>query len=240
VFVSQRVLELYSDYQQTGNQTSKQYLINNADWLVKNSRNYGNYSLLEYYFPYPTYEMPVPWRSGMAQGQGIQAMICAYKITNNTEYLDVAKLFLNSFFVEVKDGGVTYKNEEGWWYEEYSHENGTNPHVLNGMMFSVLGIYDYYQLTNDSESKFLFERGISSLKHNLPKFDRNAYSNYDILGNVASKYYHDIHISQTQQLYDITAEKIFIKFNERWKKCDDLCRLWEFNTDRIEKIFFKT
>ena len=54
----------------------------------------------------------------MAQAQAIQVLIRAYELTHELKYLNSAKKLLSSFFVEVEDGGVTYKTpNEGWWFE---------------------------------------------------------------------------------------------------------------------------
>ncbi len=51
---------------------------------------------------------------------------------------------MNSFYIDVKDGGVTEKsNDKGWWYEEYAGKGGKNPRVLNEMEYTLLGLYDY-------------------------------------------------------------------------------------------------
>ena len=45
----------------------------------------------------------------MAQSQAIQALIKANNLTNDNRYLNISDRLLNAFFIEVKDGGVTYK-----------------------------------------------------------------------------------------------------------------------------------
>jgi len=236
VTISRNVNSNYENYKKTGNETSKEFLINNANWLIKNAKNYGEYSLLEYNFPFPTYDMPSPWRSGMAQGVALKAMIKAHEVTNEAKYLEAGKLFLKSFFIEVKDGGVTYKTDDGWWYEEYAHENGKQPKVLNGMIYTVFGIYDFYKYTNDTEAKFLFVQGIKSLKTNLPKYDRNGYSYYDILNKPSGDFYHNVHLTQTAKLYQITNEEIFRQYHEKWQSCNDICKLWEYYSLRLPLI----
>jgi hypothetical protein len=48
-------------------------------------------------------------------------------------------LLLNSFFVEVKDGGVTYKTPtERWWYEGYAHIGSKEVRNINAMIIDVL------------------------------------------------------------------------------------------------------
>ena len=119
-----KALDYYTDYLKSGNETDRKLLLNVANWIVNNSKNYGNYSLLKYEFPYHDYNLEPGWHSAIAQGRAIEALISAHNITNDERYIDAAKMLLNSFFIEVKDGGVTYKTaDEGWWYEEYPSKN---------------------------------------------------------------------------------------------------------------------
>jgi len=218
--VSQVAFVNFEDYLKNRNEKSKKFFINNANWLVKNVLKCNNHSILHYHYPWPKYHISKPWCSGMAQGQAIQVMVKAHRITNNKKYLDTAKSLLNSFFVEVKNGGVTYKDsEDRWWYEEYAHKNGKSTRVLNGMIYALLGIYEYYTYTNDKDAKFLFEQGIRALKNDLPNYDCASYSYYDILKYPASKY-HLIHIIQLKELFKITNDAIFQKYHDKWKNFD--------------------
>lgn len=160
--------------------------------------------------------MTPKWRSGMAQGLAIQALINAHEITGDRKYIDSAKMLLNSFFVEVKDGGVTYKTTAGWWYEEYADVGGKEPRVLNGMMYTLLGIHEYYQYTGNNNAKHLFDQGIVALKNDLSLYDNNGYSYYDILGAPAWEY-HNVHIELSDQLYNITKEKTFKQYHDKWE-----------------------
>jgi len=215
VAVSQKAMSYYENYEE-GNQSQKQLFLNCADWLVNNSTPNGNYTILEYKFPWPLYNMTSPWRSGMAQGIALHVLIRAHNITGDDKYLVSAKKLLNSFFYEVDEGGVTYKSSnDGWWYEEYADEGGKVSRVLNGMMFAMLGIYDYYNYTGDPDAKYLFDQGVIALKKNLPVYDDDGYSYYDILGRPAAKY-HKIHIALLESLYDITHEEIFKTYHDRW------------------------
>jgi hypothetical protein len=218
ITVAQTVLRYYEAFKRTGNENALHVLINNSNWLAENAVNHGNYSIFEYKFPYPIYGMKPIWRSGMAQGQGVQALIKAFQITGENKYLEAAKKLLNSFFVEVKNGGVTYKNpKQGWWYEEYASTTGNQSRVLNGMIYTVLGIYDYYNLTHDSVAKFLFDQGVLALKNNLRYYDNNGYSYYDILGKVSPRLYHLTHIGLLQKLYNVAKDPTFKFYLDRWK-----------------------
>jgi heparosan-N-sulfate-glucuronate 5-epimerase len=216
--VSTTATDHYSIYKSNGNETAREIFLNNSDWLVNNAVSYGNYSLLEYDFPW-LYNMKPPWQSGMGQALAMQALIKAHQESGKEKYLDTARMLLNSFFVEVKDGGFTYKTpNEGWWYEEYADIGGKEPRVLNGMMFALVGLYDYYLYTNDLDSKFLFDQGIRALKQNLPAYDdvSYSYSYYDSLKTTNPLSYHNIHIELLSKLYNITGEKTFEVYHDRW------------------------
>lgn len=218
VTVSQKAMTYCDDYIRNGDAVSKHYLINNANWLVDSAKKHNNFSILEYSFPWPIYNLPTPWRSGMAQGEAIRALTKAHKVTNEQKYLDGAKLLLNSFFVEVECGGVTLKTtDHEWWYEEYAHEKGLVSRVLNGMMIAVLDIYSYFGYTNDEDAKLLFDNGVTGLVHNLHVYDFNGYSYYDVLKRPAGQKYHGIHVSLAKQLFDITNQGVFKEYHEKWK-----------------------
>lgn len=217
VFTSMAALEYYKDFKTSGNDAARQNFLNNADWLTKNAVRIGNYSIYEYDFLWPVYNLSAPWRSAMAQGLALQVMVRAHEISQDEKYLESAGTILNSFFVEVKDGGVSYKSDDGWWYEEYAHENAIPSRVLNGMMYAVLGIDEYYDYTGDINAHFLLGNGISALKTEISRYDNEGYSYYDILQTPAGKKYHTVHIILSQKLYEISDAEIFKTYHEKWK-----------------------
>ena len=94
----------------------------------------------------PMNELKPLWHSGMTQADAIQALINAHEVTGDKKYLDSAKMLLNSFFVELKDGGVTYKTPtDGQWYEGYTGIGGKEPRTINGMIIAILRIHKYYE-----------------------------------------------------------------------------------------------
>jgi heparosan-N-sulfate-glucuronate 5-epimerase len=211
--------EFYDKYKENNDESSKTYFLNNVNWLVDNAVNKGDYSLLQYNFPLPTYNVKPPWFSALANGLALQVLIKAHEITHDVKYLTAAKSLLNAFFIEVEDGGITYKDSSAeWWYEEYASNDKSAKisRVLNGMLFTVLGIYDYFEYTNDPDAKLLFDKGVNSIKKEISKYNDNGYSYYDLLGNPSNKY-HQIHVDLTKQLYDLTGEPIFNEYYHLWK-----------------------
>ena len=125
-----------------------------------------------------------------------------------------------------KEGGVrAYFMNEYPWYEEYP----TTPasFVLNGFIYSLIGLFDVFSLSPSSESqslsKSLLDQGMRSLKKMLPLFDTGSGSVYDLrhfsLGiapNIARWDYHSTHINQLLLLATIDPDPILSSVAERW------------------------
>jgi hypothetical protein len=221
-----RTMRYFDAFTASPSNNSLYIFLANANWLRDNANSYGNYSVFDHTFtlPYPPYTIHPPWRSAMAQGLAIDVLSKAYNITSDTEYLDSAKKLLNAFFVDVKDGGVSYipqDLDDGWWYELLANDQGIEPRILNGHMFALLGVYSYYNITHDPSAKFIFDKGILALKQNLPKYDaKDGYSYYDISKKLSQLFYHRVVVQQLQDLYDITKEPILMTYYDKWVDYD--------------------
>jgi len=219
VTTSQKSWNWLKLYQQTKDVIYYNYFFNCAQWLMEWSEKTSNGLMLPYRFPYPPYNLVPNWYSAMAQGQAIQTLTYAYRISQNKIYLDYAKEMLKPLKIEIKNGGVGIKlNENAWWYEEYASSAIKPPMVLNGMNFCLLGIYEYYKTTGDPEAKEVFDRGINGLLLELHKYDCDGWTYYDQLGHISSSHYHSIHVNQMKQLHDITGNEKFLYYYERWKE----------------------
>lgn len=220
--VSTHALKLYQEYSRTANESAKTYFLNNVNWLVntKMLKNNGSFSAYEFSFPwqYGNTTIDPPWRSSMANADALSPLVKAYQVTGNRTYIDAAKKLLNSFYVDVRDGGLTYKtSNSGWWYEQYASRNSTvEPRVLTGMFHAMIDINEYYKETNDSSAKFLSDQGIVALKTNLPNYDNNGTSFYDNLKWPANSFYRSLHATQLEQLYNLTREPTLKIFQDRW------------------------
>ena len=60
---------------QAGDENSKYLFLNDSNWLVENAIKKDNYTVWEYKFPWPMYNLSSSWVSAMAQGQAIQVLI---------------------------------------------------------------------------------------------------------------------------------------------------------------------
>jgi hypothetical protein len=212
-----------SSSKKAGTKEYFEWFMNSADWLVENIRlrSLGEieYGVWEYVFPLPIYELKPPWVSAMAQSLGVQVLVRAYAVSGERRYLEAAKHAIQAFYVEVKDGGVTYKDsDDEWWFEEYAHPLGRQSRVLNGMEHAVIGILEYYGATRDESGKALVERGLRSLRSQIDRYDAGWWTNYDALGRLANRKYHLLNIGLTTKLYDMTGETTFLLLSGKWAK----------------------
>lgn len=188
-------------------------------WLTDNYTILNDSSIIySDYYDWPGYRMIAPWRSAMNQGRAIQAFIKAYERTNDTIYLNLARRSMNTLYTEVCNGGVTYKDTSGYWYEEYADDNVPQSRVLNGMIVVLQALSDYQKVTQDPSACFLFTKGVESVKRTIHLYDNNGHSNYDISGKPASAWYHKFHTEQLGFLYDETREQVFNEYRLKWEQ----------------------
>jgi heparosan-N-sulfate-glucuronate 5-epimerase len=225
LFVAIGGLKYYSEYEDDGDQQSRQYFLNTADWLVANAKEQGpnNYTLWEYRFPWSSYGwISPPYASGLAQAQGLMVLILAHNLTGDEKYLIEANKAMRSFSVDYEKGGVVSNEGDG--------RNGSSStfihllakpgfkkiYALNGHTQSLLLLWEYYQQIQDPVVKMIFDSGVRWLRDNLWRFDTGSWSYYDQMENLASLDYHKAQITQLKSLYDITGETILKEYSDRF------------------------
>lgn len=178
-------------------------LLENA--TVKEYPGVGKYYIWQYCFDlqFNKYKFPAPWASGMAQGLVLDVVGKAYKITGDKKYVKAGELILNSFRVPWNEGGVTETDEHGNWYLEVAATDKLR--ILNGFLFTLDSIHNYYEVTHDRKALWLFAAGVSEAISHLQQYDLGYWSNYSLLtGDRASYGYHKIHVDLLKKLYEIT------------------------------------
>ena len=90
------------------------------------------------------------------------------------------------------------------------------PYVLNGFMYSLIRLYEYWKLTRSEKALELFNKGIRALKLMIHKFDLEYWTAYDLLGTIARLPKHELHIRFSKKLYEITGDELFKKYHIKW------------------------
>jgi len=198
-----------------------------ADWLVRHQDHKGGWPIqVRRKMASGLIDLAPGWYSAMGQGQAMSLLMRAFNRSGRNEYLEAAVNGMKPFSKLSKEGGVrAYFMNEYPWYEEYP----TTPasFVLNGFIYSLIGLFDVFSLSPSSESqslsKSLLDQGMRSLKKMLPLFDTGSGSVYDLrhfsLGiapNIARWDYHSTHINQLLLLATIDPDPILSSVAERW------------------------
>lgn len=216
VTVSQYALANYNYYVNTGKKQYKQMLLRHSNWLVEHQEiTPKGFGIWYYNFVWRPYQCKNPWVSAMAQGQAVSLLVRAYALTQDKSYLKSARLAVDAFEYSVDKGGVRFTDKDGnVFYLEYASE--LHPCVLNGFIFSLLGLYDYYQTTGSRKALKLFNEGIQTLEVRLKDYDTGDWTYYDLLGRKASESYHKLHCRLLFELYFITGQRLFLDYAEKW------------------------
>ena len=240
VTVTQLALGHYEFWLENQQDHHIQRFLQCADWLVENHKPCpGKMEGWLYHFDHGRLGIKAPFISAMGQGQGISVLVRAHQLTQKEKYLDITRQALAPFEIEVRQGGVKAETASGIYFEEYPCYPYS--HILNGHIFSIWGLYDYAVYQNDSHVMKLYEQGVQTLKTFLPRYDVGYWSRYDLyphpMPNLASPFYHELHISQLRAMHQLTSNPEFLEFADRWDSQFD--RWINFLKASFVKIKFK-
>lgn len=212
------------------------YKSNNDSKMLDNAVNILNYliskideqtGILYYNFDFKvggTNETLIaPWGSAMAQGQFLSLLSRIYLETKNETYLEFGDKVIKPLTISVEKGGLLANFDKYKFFEEYPTKNSN--YTLNGFMFTLMGLYDFCEATNNTTSCLLYDDGIKTLEYILPFFDYGNISLYHLAykydTNLMPHYsekYHNVHIRQLTLLDEIENNKIFRKYIKKWKE----------------------
>ncbi len=211
-------LHYYDSLQQHNDVAVRHRFDNCLAWLAKNLTYRGNYALYVFNWQQPWYDsVKAPFTSGMTSGLAIEVFTDAFRLTKDSTWLKHAKAVLNGFFVPINQGGFTFFEPEGWWYEEIADTNMHTPRILDGHIFAVLGVNKFYLLTKDDSVLLVVNNGLKALKHVLPGCDAgNGAIYYDKYHKPADKKYKRIITNQLKRLHEATGDSIYNTYYEKW------------------------
>ena len=211
VDISQYALGYYALWRTTGSLANRTGFLHYADWLVDHQSSSGLWL-----YTYQVWTMKPPWHSAMAQGQAMSVLIRAWDVTQNEKYLRAATAALGTFSKAYEDGGVASYEGADTFYEEY--DPSFMPHVLNGFIFALVGLYEYHAAVGDPDSGRLFDIGVATLARNLQRWDTGSWTYYNLASPplLASGLYAGIHVAQLQEMWRLTGNPIFQTYAERW------------------------
>lgn len=166
----------------------------------------------------PARGLKAPWISALTQSVAISVLLRAHELTGDPTYRKAASRAFGWLKKPLAEGGLA----SGGWLEEYPNQSAPS-HVLNGHIWALLGVWDYYRITHDPAARRLFESGINVIKRNMSWYDNGFWLVYDhsnradfILGT-----YMQLMIEQARTLYAITNDSFFRRAAVRWRSYQD-------------------
>jgi hypothetical protein len=189
-------------------------------WLLVNRKDETNMSVWYFNYPLAAHGCRPPWKSAMTQGLILSLLLRIHYLTNDERYTRLAERVANSLKTPTYEGGFLYIDDDGdYWYQEYM---GSCGYVLNGFIFALWGVYDYYLYRNDKEYRTIFDGCVDTLRNKLEKYEWrigiSRWTVYDLKGgNPVDLSYQKLHISLLRDLYLITKEKFLLVYANRWE-----------------------
>lgn len=157
--------------------------------------------------------LPSPY-SAMTQGECISAFVRAWKLTDDEQFVKAAQRALELLIRPLDIGGPAVVESGELYLEEMPSYPRSS--ILNGWIYALFGIRDFWLAFDDSRAWSLFNRSLDTLKHHLSDFDAGFWSFYDTSGRMASLYYHNTHINQLKALIMVDASPEFVALRDTW------------------------
>lgn len=199
-----------------------------------------------WYYPYDfdfapsgdtTEILRAPWFSAMAQGQALTVFVRLSEVTDDDRWRQAADATVISleqkaegsapFTSWVDDRSLLWLDE----YPRYPAELGER--VLNGHIFALYGLYDYWRVTGDARARNLFRGGLATLEATvMTEFRRPGWlSIYSLRHAQHTASYHQVHQSQFLMLWRLTGDPRWLNAASAFR--DDYPRPAEAGTLRI-------
>ena len=210
-------------YQLTGEQMWLDRAATNANRLEQIATDRDGAMWFPYTFDWTYYErtLHAPWWSGMAQGMALSVFSRLAQLQPDQPRWRVdADRVLESFTQTRVDGQpwASLVIDDHLYFEEYA---GDQPplQVLNGHIFAMFGLYDYWYLTGDTRASILFDAGASTVLTMMPLIrQEDGPSYYCVQANYCrtpawqNEGYHPIHIWQLRTLGTLTGNPEFAEW----------------------------
>ncbi|WP_026930808.1 D-glucuronyl C5-epimerase family protein [Glycomyces tenuis] len=218
---TQYAISLLGEYEATGDAAKLAAAEANARDLLDTAATGW---VLEYGFDFALHgdkknTVHAPWRSAMEQGQFLSLATRLWRATDDRYWRDAAEHVFRTLLDEDSDRWTTFVDDDGYtWLEEYAGD--VEPmRVLNGHVFAMYGLYDYWQATKDEAALLLFNKAAATVLHYVPRLRVPGGPSWYGMRvqddpKAQSEKYHRIHIRQLEHLAAMTGADRFKELAE--------------------------
>lgn len=156
------------------------------------------------------------WSCALGQAFLLGAWVKLYCTTKEAKYLDYARKTYASLrrvraFAGQNDLWVTFIDDKGFlWFEEYPSCSDPQTRILNGHIYTIMGIYSYYRIEPHTGVQHLMQAGMATVQEYFNDFRRPGKVNrYSLLAESGGDYMPSRSITQQKWLFDITGDQTF-------------------------------
>jgi hypothetical protein len=216
VGMAHKCYQLIDVFHQTQDSAHLDLLVKYIDRMIAEAIVYDSALYYPYHFDYNVNQqedgfLADPWFSGMAQGEILGVLVRTFQTTGDSTYLDYAHRTFYSFLrlQGEAEPWTVFVDEAGcYWIEEYPVWPPSK--TLNGFIFAIYGLYDYYQLTQDPEAERILKSCFSTIKNCIHLFRRpERPSFYGLRFGHFTAEYHKTHSRQLDFLERFTGDAFF-------------------------------
>lgn len=207
--IVQKALGHWDRWLLNNNITDKKEFLKLCRWLLRKQDEKGGWPI----WSELGINLPSPY-SAMTQGECVSAFVRAWKLTGDLLFKNKARKALNIMCNSIENNGTSIIENDFIFLEEFP--NIPRITILNGWIFAIFGLYDYWIEFRDKEVFEFFKISIYTLKNHLYEYDSGFWSYYDNKKHLASTFYHKLHINQLIALSMINNDPLFVKYLNRW------------------------
>ena len=173
---------------------------------------------LDYPFDWRTEGLEAPWSSAMAQGEALAFFSRLHLITHAPADRRTADQLYAALRHIGRAGSRTWVTwidaRRNLWLEEYPARTPT--HVLNGFIYAIFGVYDYYELTKSASVLWFLRGATTTIRDRVVDYRRPGRTSlYDLVHRTSYQGYHDIHVWQLRWLGAVTRDTYFTTMSRR-------------------------
>jgi hypothetical protein len=204
--------------------------------LLKRFQDYTvidkNGLFVEYKFDYRALDYPLkaPWRSAFAQGRVLAGLSYIYSVSPSKELRQLMDAVFQSFLPNNRNYEVSFYDSHNYlWLDEYPLPNTDKPssYVLNGHIWALLGIYEYWKITDNNKAEKLLREAIETVRDNISLFRFSGRVNCYDLKTCELDYDTQRAHRQIGWLHEITGHPSFLLHYKVFKRDHEIMKRYK-------------
>jgi hypothetical protein len=211
-------------YRRGGGEAHLDAAIRHAEQLILEAFEEDDAEFYPYWYPWHLHQlidfpMTPPWYSGMAQGYALIAFCRLARITGSDRYLLHAERTFHSLLRVPSDRNLTWVtdiiDQNFIWFEEYAKDQGESDRTINGHIYAIYGLYEYFLMTGDERARELADGGLTTTLHIMDRWRvPGRISTYCLTHGTYAASYHASHCRQLVYCYNMTANPLWLQLAE--------------------------